>query len=130
MKRERKQELVEDFIKRAGFHEGYGELESQARLMAEHAVLEIKPLHDDISNKERMLGDMEKVICEVVDEFAEEIATLKAKIERKDEAIVKAKLEIEKQQTWTGRAWKQNHIADAIANKVHRYLEQTLSEEE
>ena len=66
----------------------------------------------------------------VVDSLKEEIAALKAEIERKDEAIVKAKLEIEKHRTFTNQGWIQEHIANAYALKIHRTLEQALKDGE
>lgn len=59
----------------------------------------------------------------------DEIDTLQTEIERKNEAIIKAKLIIEKYNRWTGQTTIQDHVPDHAAKIVFQWLEKALKDD-
>jgi hypothetical protein len=76
-------------------------------------------------------AQIKAIPVEAIDEYNDPmIGFLKAEIERKNEALKKASLIIERHQTWTGQGWKQDHVPNFEAKKIHAILEEPIQEED
>lgn len=82
---EKEKQELENFIKRAGFEDGWYELEARPRRMAEQAVEEIATLKAEIEQEKET---SEKLYIQKM-RFMKENSELKAEIERNDEIITR-----------------------------------------